>query len=244
MAPLALHRLWDRAPFTVDLVDGKGDDLVIAFSSIGHDPSRPPSPEFLATATGRGTRAWPRRALFVSDAGRGWASDPGFGPALLSSVAALRDRAPIARIATIGLSMGAFSALAAMQILPVDVALAFGPQFSVLPGLGPDDSRWQAWTTRLAHNANPPFPVAPLPGAGQGWACLFHGLADDHAQAMAFPLAAHTDHLLFPDQSHASLVPHLKAKAGLSGLMEAALTGDRRRLLRLAIAAGGQRRRA
>lgn len=239
------------------MVDGPAGDLVISFSSVGHDAGRAPSPEFVATATGRGT-AHPRRALFVMDESRSWASDPAFAPTLQTALTRVAALAPVGRIATIGLSMGAFAALAAMQFLPVSAALAFGPQWSpLLPG----ENRWADWTSRLsalapAQGASPQGPgvggalakapplVASLPGPGQGWACLFHGLVDDRDQALAFPLKSGTDHLLFPDQSHASLVPHLKSRGLLAGLMEAALAGDRRRLIRLATSAGGERRRA
>ena len=242
------RRLYDTPPFAIDYLDGAGSDLVIAFSSIGHDPSRPPSPEFVATATGRGTGRGngpnPRRALFVMDANRSWASDPGFAAALLHAVETVRAMGPISRIACIGLSMGGVAALAAMQILPIDATLAFGPQRSpLLPG----ETRWADWTARLDRldpdGGGRRRLVAPLPGAGQGWACLFHGMLDDTAQAMAFPLSPGTDHFLFADQSHSSLVPHLKARGVLAGLMEAALAGDRRRLIRIAVAAGGVRRR-
>ena len=245
MTAPAFIRLWDAPPFTVDFLDGLGGDLVIAFASVGHDSQRPPSPEFVGTATGRGGPQPQRPALFVSDESRSWANNPGFGPALLGAMAKLREKAAIGRIATIGLSMGGFAALAATQILPVDVVLAFGPQYSVLPGLGPVDDRWRHWTSRLAAPPlaqNLAFPTAPLPQTGRTWACLFHGLVDDREQAMAFPIRAGTDQLLFDGQTHSGLVPHLKARGGLSGMMEAALANDRRRLLRIAAAAGGQRR--
>lgn len=235
---MIFERLWDRAPFAVDLVDGPGADLVIAFASIGHDPTRPPSPEFVATATGRGAAGPARRALFVMDAARSWANDPGFGPALQEAVAIVARRRPLGRVLALGQSMGAFAALVAAQVIPLDAVLAFGPQWSVAPGFG--ETRWAEWTNRL-----PPlsWPTAPLPPAGCH-AYLFHGLLDDTAQAMAFPVHSGTDQLLFPDLSHSGLVPHLKAQGGLQGLTDAALLGDRRRLLRIAQGAGGIRRRA
>ena len=67
-----------------------------------------------------------------------------------------------------------------MQVLPVSVTLAFGPQNGVL-GRGPD--RWSDWTRRIP--AATPYPVAPLPKPGHGWACMFHGLLDDQQEAMA-----------------------------------------------------------
>lgn len=239
---MTLERLVTAGNLTVDMAKGTGGELVIAFSSIGHDPSRPPAPEFLATATGRGTPAFPRRALFVSDAGRSWASDPGFGPALRQALEGVQARAPVDRILTLGLSMGAYAALVAARHIPVDVVLAFGPQWSPLPGVIAGETRWADWTARL--QSPPGWPAtAPLPDAAKGWAVVCHGLVDDQDQAMAFPVQPGTDHLLFPGLTHSGLVPQLKARGGLSGLVDAALAGDRRRLLRIATAAGGIRRK-
>lgn len=231
--PLSFERLWNSPPWSVDFLDGAGGDLVIAFSSVGHDPARPPSPEFVATATANGRR----RALFVTDASRSWANDPGFESALTGGLETVSARRPVSRIAAIGLSMGGFSALAAAQVLPVDVVLAFGPQWSVAPGVVPGEGRWARWTAGL-----PPLrrPVAPLPD--RGWICLFHGAADDLPQALPFPCRPGLDHLLFPGLDHSGLVPHLKARGALAGLTEAALAGDRRRLLRIAASAGGRLR--
>lgn len=85
-------------------------------------------------------------------------------------------------------------------------------------------------------------PEAPLPPPGGAQAWLFHGARDDLPQALRFPLQPGTEQILFPDLDHAGLVPHLKARGALAGLLEAALAGDRRRLLRIAASAGGKRR--
>lgn len=227
------ERLWNTPPWTVDFMDGAGDDLVIAFSSIGHDTTRPPSPEFVATATAHGTR----RALFVMDASRSWANNPGFEQALIGSLETVSVRNTVTRLATIGLSMGAFSALVAAQILPVDVVLAFGPQWSVAPGIVPGEMRWAHWTDHLPKIR---WPNAPLPTHGRAY--LFHGALDDLPQALPFPGQPGTDHILFPGLGHSDLVPHLKTRGALGGLLEAALAGDRRRLLRITASAGGRLR--
>lgn len=224
--------LWDDAPYRIEGLDGVGDDLVIAFSSVGHDPTRLPSPEFVGTVAGR-------RALFVMDASRSWASDPGFEPALKAAFAAVKAAAPVRRVVALGLSMGGFSALAAAQVLPVDVVLAFGPQYSVVPGVVPGEDRWSEWTARLAA---PRWPTAPLPAGG--WTCLFHGGRDDLRHALRFPVHPGVDQLIFPDLGHSNLMPHLKAKGVLAGLLEAALAGDRRRLLRIGGSAGGVQRKS
>jgi len=233
-----VERIWDSPPWTIDFVDGEGEDLVISCASIGHDPTRPPSAEFVATAIGRGTSAR-RRALFVQDASRSWANDPGFEPALQAALRHVESCAPVRRIATIGQSMGAFMALVAARLLPVDAVLAFSPQWSVVPGTVPNERRWSDWTGKL-----PPiiWPTAPLPLPGTAHAYLFHGALDDLPHALRFPVEGGTDHLLFPALGHSDLVPHLKARGILSGLVEAALAGDRRRLLRIVSAAGGVKR--
>lgn len=137
-----------------------------------------------------------------------------------------------------GLSMGAFSALVGAQVLAIDVVLAFGPQYAVGPGGVPGETRWAEWTTKLT---SPRWPTAPLPS--RGWTCLFHGGLDDLPHALRFPAQAGVDQLIFPTLGHSDLMDHLKANGGLSGLIEAALAGDRRRLLRISGAAGGVQRR-
>lgn len=234
------ERLLTDGPITLDHIDGPGRDLVIAFSSIGHDPARAPSPEFVGTAIGRGGIGPARRALFVMDESRSWANAPEFLPAIERTVAALHHRRPLGRIGMIGLSMGGFAALAAAQVIRADVVLAFGPQWSVAPKAMPNETRWQDWTSRIRNHR---WPHAPLPDPAQTWSCLFHGTLDDAEQAAGFPQLKGVDHLLFPDQTHSSLLPHLKQRGALAGLMDAAMAGDRRRLLRIASSAGGIRRR-
>lgn len=235
---LPLTRLIDAAPWSVDFSDGEGGDLVISFASVGHDPGRAPSPEFVATATGRGTAAAPRRALFLSDDSRSWGNDPGFAGVLRQALGLVTERAPVGRVLTMGLSMGAVSALVAAQLVPVTAVLAFGPQWSVRSDYMPGERRWARWSDAL-----PPaiWPVTPLP-LPPTRTVLFHGARDDLAQALAFPVTANVDHLIFPDLGHSDLVTHLKARGALAGLVESALAGDRRRLLRIAASAGGQRR--
>lgn len=244
----APETIWHADPHVIGYRHGPETDLVIAFSSVGHDPGRLPSPEFQA-ATGR------MRAMFVMDASRSWGLDAGFVPALRAGFAKACERGPVARVLAMGLSMGGFAALRAAQILPVDVVLAFGPQYSIAPDFG--EARWAEWTLPLAarlardesgagfdpaHGVSPAGLTATLPD--HGWTCLFHGAVDDLRHALAFPRAAGVDQVIFADQTHASLMPHLKARGVLTGLIEAALSGDRRRLLRIAASAGGQRRKA
>ena len=159
--------LYDRPPLRVDSLSGPSDRLVVAFSSVGHDPDRAPGPEFVASATAQG-----RPALFVSDASRSWANAPDFADALRAGLAALP--APPRQMLAIGQSMGAFAALAAATVLDFDAVLAFGPQFSVDPRIMPQETRWARWTQAIATFRHPQAPVPPGPRI-----TLLHGLIDD-----------------------------------------------------------------
>lgn len=216
-----LIELARAGPIAIDASPGPGAVLVIACSSVGHDPARLPEPEFRRMATAQG-----RPALFLRDASRSWATAPEFAPALRAAVAGLRAGQRIDRIVTLGLSMGGFAALVAADLLGAAAALAIGPQADSR------DPRWARWTAAL-----PPRPC-PLP---QGcWITLCHGLADDGATAARFTPRRGIDHFLFAGRGHSDLGPHLRAH-GLQGMVDAICAGDRRRLIRLATAAGGAR---
>jgi len=219
--------LVSRPPYLVQAAAGGSDDLVIAFASIGHDATRIPSPEFVRSATARD-----RPALFVMDAARSWATAAGFEAVLAQALATLQARQKITRILAIGSSMGAFAALRAAQTLPITAVLAISPQYHPAAEW---ETRWRDWTQTLPEPLTAPLPQGPA-------LCLLHGLQDDATQALLFPPQKGCDHLLFADQSHASLGPHLKACGLVEGMIDAALAQDRRRLLRLLHGAGGQRR--
>lgn len=219
MTPAPLLRL---GPWAVDHIAG-GPDLVISFASIGHDPTRRPSPEFVRTATEGG-----RAALFVMDRARSWGTEPGFAEVL---AAAVDQVAPQGRVLAMGTSMGAFLALKAAGAVRLDAVLAIGPQHQPAAAW---ETRWQTWTKGL-----PPDLTAPVPEGV--WTVTIHGQADDMAQAERFTPAANLDRLVVPGVAHADLARHLKTRGGLQGLVQAALAGDRRRLLRIAAEAGAVR---
>lgn len=217
--------LVEIGPWQVLHQPGTAADLVISFASIGHDLSRPPSPEFFRAATAGG-----RAALFVQDAARSWGTAPGLDEALTQALARI---APPRRILALGVSMGAFTALRAAEMVPLHAILAIGPQHRPAAA---EEPRWRDLTQSL-----PPDLIAPLPGGPQ--ITLLHGMADDAAQALAFPQRRGVDHLLFPSLTHSALAAHLKAQGMMAGLVDAALARDRRRLLRLLTQAGGHRRK-
>lgn len=229
--PVASAAPWS-AHWNVQFLPGPGEALVISFASVGHDPARAPSPEFVGSAT-----AGDRPALFVADESRSWTNAPGFEDMLTAAVAQAKARQPVGQVLLIGQSMGAFAALVAASLIPADAVIAIGPQFSVDPAVMPAETRWAEWTRRIATFRTP---TAPLPEGPR--ITLMHGMADDMPQALAFPQQKGVDHILFPGLTHSELAPHLKARGCLPGLIEAALSADRRRLLRICASAGGRLR--
>ena len=216
-----------RPPYHIRGIAGGSEDLVIAFASIGHDPSRAPSPEFACSATARD-----RSVLFVMDEARSWATAEGFDDALRDALETLQARQKITRILAIGASMGAFAALRAAQSLPITAVLAISPQYHPATKWEP---RWRDWAQTLPETLTAPLPQSP-------YLCLMHGLQDDAAQAKLFPPQKGCDHIVFANQAHATMAPHLKARGLLEGLIDAALSQDRRCLLRILQGAGGKRR--
>lgn len=202
-----------HGPYQVHFRPGPSQTLILSCASIGHDPTRAPSPEWM-----RATQ--PHPTLFLIDAARSWGTAPGLDRALTQAVTALPR---FARTLALGTSMGAFLALMASHILPLESVIAIGPQHR--PATEP---RWAALTADL-----PPDLIAPPSRAAQTY--ILHA-TDDLPQALDF---AEKDHILFPHQSHSTLARHLKP--AMPGLILAALT-DRRRFLRLTAQAGGLRR--
>ena len=216
-----------RPPYHIQGIAGGSEDLVIAFASIGHDPTRTPSPEFVRAATARD-----RPALFVMDEARSWATAEGFDAALRGALTTLQARQKITRILAIGSSMGAFAALRAAQSLPLTAVLAISPQYQPAASW---ETRWRDWTQALPETLTASLPQGP-------YLCLMHGRQDDAHQSNLFPPQKGCDHILFADQAHASLAAHLKTRGLVEGLIDATLGKDRRRLLRILHGAGGQKR--
>ena len=222
-APLVPTELASSGPWTVLFLPGASSDLVLSCASIGHSPSRAPSPEWVRTATAEN-----RPAIFLLDRARSWATAPGLDEVLRQALATLCLRKEIRRILAIGTSLGAFTALAASQSLPLDALIAIGPQHQPA---APWETRWRTWTASL-----PETLCAPISRAQHTY--ILHG-ADDQTQALGFRNLPSADHLFFPNQSHATLAQHLKP--AMPSLIAAAFAQDRRRVLRLTTQAGGQR---
>lgn len=218
-----------------DLLHGTGPDLVVSFTSIGHDPGQVPSFEFLKSAHLQGRRS----VLFVTDVERQWGNSQNFGPLIAQAIAIVQGRQRVEKTLFIGQSMGGFNALVAASLIVPTAVLAISPQFSICPEIMPHETRWSEWTSRIAL-----FRVKSAPLEPKAPTILLHGLGDDSEQAQAFPLAPHVDHYLFPQINHSDLAKRLKTLSLLPAMIDCALTGDRRRMGRLIASAAGFRRKS
>jgi hypothetical protein len=117
----------------VGWIEGEGEDLWLSFTGISHGMGGLQPEEFAGTATGG--RAG---AVFVTDKRCSWmnAVDLDRLAAAVGPVIAGK------RLFAIGNSMGGFAAVVASKLFPVETCLAFAPQFSVAPGVIPEETRW------------------------------------------------------------------------------------------------------
>jgi pimeloyl-ACP methyl ester carboxylesterase len=117
---------------------GQSNRLVICFSGLGKDHSQPPGIEFAETAIGDNLD----HVLYISDPNRSWLNQPGLVDEIVALIDEVKLETDIDDVATLGHSMGGFSACVLPYFTPVQNVLALSPQVSVDPAIVPDDPRW------------------------------------------------------------------------------------------------------
>ncbi len=128
-------------------LDGETSTLVIAFTGIGHKMGASQQNEFVGTASGEGENS----VIFVADLMRSWFSHPQMVETIVEEVRNYTDRHGITRILTIGNSMGAFGALLLPDLIDVEVAAAFSPQYTMRLDIVAEE-RWR----KFRHNMHEP----------------------------------------------------------------------------------------
>lgn len=126
-------------------VEGTGDRLVLSFSGIGNNHREVPAIELFGASRDEGRN----HVLFLSDPERTWMNAPGLPEEIVALAQTYQARTGATRVATLGNSMGGFSALVLPSLMPIETAVAFAPQFSVHPDLASADPRWQRWRKRI-----------------------------------------------------------------------------------------------
>ena len=145
-AELEVETLRDDALLRVFRRQGMTDRLVLCFSSVGRDPAEAPPIEWQRLA-GRNPAD---HLLFLADPKRSWLNRPGLIEEMVAAIEAEAARVQARRIAAIGLSLGAFSALVLPGFTRIDSVMALSPQYSVDPSVLPMEKRWMNYREAIA----------------------------------------------------------------------------------------------
>lgn len=155
-------------------------------------------------------------ALLVSDLKRTWYN--GFPAERLTGI--LTPFCAGKRVITVGNSMGGFGAIWATTIIPVEVAIAFAPQYSVHPDIVPGETRWREFTVAIPHFRHPSLADAFTAGAR---IYTING-DDDRAHWTNFPEQANCEHVLIRDSGHDPALA-VKQSGALSPLIRTCISG-------------------
>ena len=130
-------------------------------------------------------------------------------------------------IVTMGNSMGAFGAIWISTLLPVEVAMAFAPQFSVHPEIMPREQRWRDWTSLIADWKVPSLADCFVPATRY---YTFNG-DRDRLHWRAFPKLPNAHHYLIDGAGHKAAAK-IKEAGALEPVINACLAdGDPRAVM-------------
>jgi len=157
-------------------------------------------------------------AIFVTDLKRSWFN--GFPPeAILGPIAPLLAGK---RIVTIGNSLGGFGAIWITRYLPVDLAIAFCPQYSVHPEEVPGETRWDEFRSKISE-----WRVRSLDGAFNDSTryVTFNGDGPDEIHWRRLPHLPNCHHILIQGSGHETAL-FLKQRGVLGAAIESTVQGQ------------------
>lgn len=156
-------------------------------------------------------------AIFVTDKTRSWFNS-------LSAERVVDLLAPHVagrRINTLGNSMGGFGAIWITRYLPVSVALAFAPQYSMHPDIVPDETRWLGARDRISSWRYPSLDGHFVPATHY---VTISGDTGDRVQWTLLPELPNARHYVVTDADH-KVAAVLKRRGILRDVIVAAFTG-------------------
>ena len=227
---MTLETVEAPSPLSVHRAAGPTETLVVSFSGVGTRPGAPPPPEFVGTLAGR------YHALFIADASRSWLNGPGVADASLAIIRAEWERIGAHRLALIGDSMGATSAIHLGDVLGADAVFATSPQITADPAALPEERRWLRWRRQIEthrfHWIGSGDPLKP-------WRFVLHGGQDGELiHALRMPWRRRQIHMIFPGAGH-NVSAVLKRRGALADLVVRAVNGRRMPFRRRAQSMGG-----
>ncbi|MFN7051072.1 MAG: hypothetical protein ACK4NH_03050 [Gemmobacter sp.] len=221
--PIHVETLRDDDRLRIWRHPGQGRRLVVAFSGVGTDRSKPPPLELARVATGPAGDP----ALFFADPARSWLNAPGLIEEVAGLVQAEAARLGVDEVVAVGHSMGGFSALALGGHVRLSRVLALSPQFSVDPSVVPDEPRWPMFRKHIAEYRIRRADEQMRPGTQ--YYVIFGKHRREAPQLRLVPKAANVALFMLPDVRHDS-VKRLAQQGVLEEVIQLAFGGRTRKL--------------
>ncbi len=222
-APITIETLRDDARLRIWRHPGQGRRLVVVFSGVGTDRSKPPGLELARVATGPAGDP----ALFFADPARSWLNAPGLMEEVVATVKAEAARLGAEEIVAVGHSMGGYSALVLGGHVRLRRVLALSPQFSVDPAVVPDEDRWPMFRRHIAEyrirSANDHLQPETQ------YYVIFGKHRREAPQLRLVPKAANVALFMLPDVRHDS-IKRLARQGVLDEVVQLAFGGRTRKL--------------
>lgn len=225
------HRSDDLTAWTFR---GTGERLVVVFSGIGKVDQDTQPFQFARTATAQGRHS----VLYLSDTSRSWLNGPGLIEQVQDLVTHVADSFGATKIATLGHSMGGFSAAVMAGPLGADNAVCLSPQNSIHPDVADDDPRWRVFRDQIRDFRV--RDVAEYLSDAVLYTVLFGRHGREAPQRDRFPIADNIDFFVMRNTVHNTPM-RLKNEGILSAFVEAAANGRRRKVRQLMDAHFGTR---
>ena len=182
--------------YSFSFYEADSDYLVVCFSGVGKKRYKMPPYEFVGAATNGGKHS----TLFVSDFTRSWMSAPGLQDEIIDQLENSITKLAPKKVIAMGNSMGGFMALSLSRVMPIDVTIAFSPQFSADKNDVPEETRWTYHRNKIEN-----FYVQRIENLPTdfGTHFVFHG--GEHREYIhwsRFPTQDNLRHFIFPKGNH------------------------------------------
>ena len=179
--------------------------------------------------------------ICVSDISRSWMNRPGMARRIATVISDYVLDHGITEAHAIGTSMGGYNALILGKTFPFSRIVAIAPQYSVHPGVLPEEKRWKWFRNQITdwpHRA-----IETLPGEQTDVIVLHGDTPDEKRHWSRFPEASNLRHIIFAGADH-NFVKPLKSHGALPKIVQAALNNRPLRFNKLVRRFGGMTRAA
>ena len=227
MSHEAINDLVTDEALQVRYIAGQAEELVVAFTGVGHGIGEIQTEEFTGVSLGEARR----HVVFVIDTQRSWYSAPGIQGRIIEAIDSVVAKVRPSRIFTLGNSMGGFGALLLAERIGAEAAVAFAPQFTMRRDVI-RERRWARYRPAMNESALDTLD-GPLTGKSRAYAIFGANERLDRPHAKALDATGWVDvrRVVSPKgvKGH-SVAGFLKSAGILQPLVAAMFDGDRVRI--------------